>query len=207
MLATNNKVQCNVTIGNWFFCGLEISATYLFFEAQIVTAIHSQMCTCVAVFNPLTALSVKREQLRTASEKYRSQSSHWACYACYAMAASHALHLGISGATTAGCPCSNDLLIKHAYQARLWRWSKYWHNCEDKAFSQGPAIRCCSGEGIQCYRDCKITSSDFNETFSQAASCERSSQKQHFSFHGYDCSLFASHSTRVCKTTAQATNE
>lgn len=28
---------------------------YLFCEAQIVTAIHSQICKCVAVFNPLTA--------------------------------------------------------------------------------------------------------------------------------------------------------
>ena len=41
-------------------------------------------------------------------------------------------------------------------------------------------------------RDCNITSSDFNEAFS--------SQERRFSFYGYDCSLFASHSTRVCKS-------
>jgi len=71
-------------------------------------------------------LHVKREQLGTvASEKYRSQSSHGACYAMAAYGSCSCSASG-DGATTAGCPCSNDLLIKHACQAKLWRWSKHW---------------------------------------------------------------------------------
>ena len=118
------------------------------------------------------------------------------------MAAVHALHLGMGQllqVVHAATTCWSNTPVRPNYEDDPS--IEYWHKCNDKAFSQGHAIWCCSGEDIHITEIAMSRAVTSTRLFRKLLPVkDQARSRVSASMANYDCSLFASHSTRVCKS-------